>query len=327
MGVLLHGQEFGGSIAVAQERAEPGESGHVGDRIVAARQIFMARQMGVEDVEQPLGLHRIAVDRIFHLERGIGVEMAEAAAEEGRRAHLPHQPVERLRPRPRLGRQERPELLGEIDEDRAALEQADGRVLAMVQHRRDLAVRIGGDEAGAELVAFADPDQPGVIFGARMAGREQLLEHDRDLHAIGRAERIELQRVPADRQFLLVRRPGNGPVDLGELAAAGLVPGPDPGRHIARRLVVGGIGGVGHVGFSVDRGRRPLSRVPTGFFQWRVPSGQAALPPPAPRRPVITRLAILDSSPTTGSLFRIAARRPSATIASIFSAGSALAKR
>jgi hypothetical protein len=35
----------------------------------------------------------------------------------------------------------------------------------MVHQRRDLGVRVDLDEAGAELVALADIDQPGVVFG------------------------------------------------------------------------------------------------------------------------------------------------------------------
>ena len=43
-----------------------------------------------------------------------------------------------------------------------------------------------------ELVAVADADQPGVIFRARVARRQQLLQHHGHLHPIGGAERIEL---------------------------------------------------------------------------------------------------------------------------------------
>src|SRR3546814_11573728 len=76
--------------------------------------------------------------------------------------------------------------------------------------------RIGADETARKLIALADVDQPGVIFGARMARREQLLEHHRDLHAIGRPERIKLERMLADRQILVVRRTRHGPVDRSE---------------------------------------------------------------------------------------------------------------
>ena len=91
---------------------------------------------------------------------------------------------------------------------------------------------IDRDEAACELVAFADADRPGVIFGVAVALREQLLEHDRDLLAVGRRERVELERVLPDRQLLVVRGAGDRAVDVRELPAAGLVPSPHFRRHI-----------------------------------------------------------------------------------------------
>jgi hypothetical protein len=41
----------------------------------------------------------------------------------------------------------------------------DRRSRRAVHQRRDLGVRVDLDEAGAELVAFADIDQPCVVFG------------------------------------------------------------------------------------------------------------------------------------------------------------------
>ena len=163
--------------------------------------------------------------------------MAEAAAEIGRAAHLPEQPVQRLGAERDVLRQEGAELLRQIEQDRAGFEHADRLRSAAVQQRRDLRVRVDRHEAAAELIALADVDQPGVVLGAGMAQREQFLEHDRDLHAVGRAERIELQRVAADRQLLLMRRAGDRPVDVGKGAAAGLGPGPD----LRRRVVVASV--------------------------------------------------------------------------------------
>ena len=96
--------------------------------------------------------------------------MAEAAAEIGRAAHLPEQPRQAFGARAGLGRQERAELLREIQQDRAGLEHPDRLRAAAVQQRRDLGVRVDRDEAAAELLAVADLDQPGVVFGAAVAG-------------------------------------------------------------------------------------------------------------------------------------------------------------
>src|SRR3546814_9327649 len=67
---------------------------------------------------------------------------------------------------------------------------------------------------------------------------------DRYLLPIGRGEGIELEYVLADRQFPVMGRPGDRPVDVGEGAPAFLVPGPDPRRNI---------GCVGHEGVSLGK--------------------------------------------------------------------------
>ena len=158
--------------------------------------------------------------------------MAEATAQVGRAAHLPEQPIQRLGPAGDVLRQEFAELLRQVQQDRAGFEDPDRLRPAAVEQGRNLGIRVDPDEAGAELVAIGDPDQPGVVFGAAMAERQQLLEQDGDLHAVRRAERIELQRVAADRQFLVVGRSGDGAVDAGEGAAAGLLPRPDLGWRV-----------------------------------------------------------------------------------------------
>ena len=64
---------------------------------------------------------------------------------------------------------------------------ASRRLLAIVHERRDFGIRVYPDKSAAKLVALADSDQPGVILRPAMTGRQQLLQHDRDLDAIGRA--------------------------------------------------------------------------------------------------------------------------------------------
>src|SRR3546814_13492701 len=123
--------------------------------------------------------------------------MTEAAADEGRWAQLPEQPGKcRGAGRP-IRWQEGAELFGEIYQDRAGFEDADRRRPAAVHERRDLGVGVDLDEAGAELVAFGDIDPPGIIFGAAVAKRQPLLQPDRNLLAVRRGERFELQRALA----------------------------------------------------------------------------------------------------------------------------------
>ena len=243
MRVLLDLQELARAVEQALRHLPvPGPDRDVGHRVVVAGDVAPGGQQPVEHIELALGLHRVAVDRVLELFRRVGIEMPEAAADEGRAAHLPEQPRQAFGARGRRGGQQGAELLGQMHQDRAGLEDPDRLRAAAVEQRRDLRVRIDLDEAAAELLAVADLHQPGVVFRAGMAQREQLLQHHRDLHAIGRAQRVELQRMAPDRQRPLVRGAGHRPVDAGELAAAGGVPGPDGGRGPGR---VGGGGGHG----------------------------------------------------------------------------------
>ena len=125
-----------------------------------------------------------------------------------------------------------------MHQDRAALEHPHRLCAAAVHQRRDLGVRVDLDKAGAELVALADVDQPGVIFGARVALGQQLLQHHGDLHPVRSRQRVQLQRVLADRQFLVMGGAGNGAVGGGKLAAIAFFPFPDFRR---------GVGGIAHL--------------------------------------------------------------------------------
>ena len=166
--------------------------------------------------------------------------MAKPAADIGRAAHLPEQPGQAFGARRGLGRQKRiVEFLGKVHQDGGGLEDADRLWAAAVDHRRDLRVRVDRDKPAAELIALADADQPGIVFGALVTQGQQLLEHDRHFDAIRGALRVELERVAPDRQLLLVLRAGGRAVDVGKPAVGGLValvPSPDLGRRVVRRV-------------------------------------------------------------------------------------------
>ena len=233
VGVALHVEELGRLVhLVVQQRAIPGPDCHVGDAVFVAGDVAVLGQLAVEHVELALDLHRVAVDRVLVLLRRVGVEVAEAAAEEGRAAHLPEQPVQRLGALGQVPGQEVAEFFREVHQDRARFEDAQLRLDAGVQQGRDLRVRVDPDEAAAELVAVADPDRPGVVLGVGHPQLQQFLEQDGDLHAVGRGQRIQLERVLAARQLLVMGRAGDGPVDAGEGAAVALVPGPDAGGNV-----------------------------------------------------------------------------------------------
>jgi len=131
---------------------------------------------------------------------------------------------------------ERVELLREVQQDRTGLEHAGGRVRGAVEQARYLRVRVDLDEAAAELITLADVDEPRVVFRVPDAEREKLLEQDRDLHAVGCSQGVELQRVFADGQVLVVGRSGDGPVNAGEAASAFGVPSPDFRRYVRGRV-------------------------------------------------------------------------------------------
>jgi hypothetical protein len=120
----------------------------------------------------------------------------------------------------------------EVNQDRAGFEHAQRLLTAAVDQRRNLRVGIDLDEAARELVTFVDPDEPGVVFGAGMAEREQLFQHNRDLDAIRSPQRIQLQRVLADGKCLLMGGAGNRTVNVGKRAARGSRGNPDLRWHI-----------------------------------------------------------------------------------------------
>jgi hypothetical protein len=57
-----------------------------------------------------------------------------------------------------------------------------------------------------------------------VAELEQFLEQDRGFLAIGRGERIKLERMLADGEIPIVRRAGDRPIDVGELSPAQRIP-------------------------------------------------------------------------------------------------------
>mmetsp|Transcript_5457 Transcript_5457/g.15163 ORF Transcript_5457/g.15163 Transcript_5457/m.15163 type:complete len:340 (-) Transcript_5457:32-1051(-) len=206
--VGLHLQELAGVVEPPQhEVAHPRPDRHVGDGVLLPADVRApSSEVLVQHVEQPLRLHGVPVDGILDLDRGVVEEVPEAATNERRAPHLPHEPGLALRAQGVLLGEEDAVLvvlLREVEQDRSGLEDAHRlRWVGVVHHRRDLGVGVHGHEAGCEL-GPADRKQPCIVLEV-WKHLDELLKHDRDLHSIRRAERIQLQRMLAFRQRLVL---------------------------------------------------------------------------------------------------------------------------
>src|SRR5690606_29643374 len=129
VGIALGIEELGRAVHLVGHYATiPGPDGHVGDAVLVPGDIGVVGQLPIEHVQLTLGFHGVAVDRVLVLLRRVGVEVTEAAANEGRTAHLPEQPVEALGTTTDVLRNEGAELVRQIQQDGAGLEQPQRRV-------------------------------------------------------------------------------------------------------------------------------------------------------------------------------------------------------
>jgi hypothetical protein len=102
----------------------------------------------------------------------------------------------------------------------------------VIHERGDLGIRVDLDESAAELFALVDSDEPGVVFRCAMTERQQFFKHHRDLDTVGRGQRVQLQRMPAYGQDLVVRRTRRRAVDVRETTDTVRLPGPIVRRRI-----------------------------------------------------------------------------------------------
>ncbi|MNH16457.1 hypothetical protein D3C79_761010 [compost metagenome] len=228
MGVFVHSEELTCRIQPAQcQLTVPGPDGDIGDAVMVARQVRAFAEAAVEHIQLALGFHGEAVDRVLELLRCIGIEMSEATAQVRGRAHLPEQPVQSLGALRQVLGQEVAEFFCQVQQDRAGLEDASGRRDATVEQGRDLRVGVDLDKTAGKLIAFANADEPSVVFGAATAEGQQFFKQYGDLYAIGGGQGIKLQGVFANREHLVMGRSGDGSVDVGKFAARRCVVFPD----------------------------------------------------------------------------------------------------
>src|SRR5512139_285323 len=169
----------------------PWEDRHVGNAVVRARGEGVARELLVEHAVEPLGLVDVTLDAVLDLARRRAQEVMGLAEHRADAAHLPHQPFQGLVPLHRILRQELAGLLGEIDQDRARFEQADRLAAGTVgiDDRRNAVVGADAQELGLELLTLGDVDLVHAI------GQPALLQHYRNLAAVGRAPRMKLDHL------------------------------------------------------------------------------------------------------------------------------------
>src|SRR5665213_2358827 len=91
-----------------------------------------------------------------------------------------------------------------MQENGAGLENEDRLGTAAVYQRWNLRVRVDLDEAASELSPLVGSGEVFVVFRALVPELQQLLEHHGDLHPVRRGQRVELQWMAPDRQFLVV---------------------------------------------------------------------------------------------------------------------------
>ena len=130
----------------------------------------------VEHAVEPVRLFQIALLGVRRLARIVFGEVVDLAEHRAGAAHLPHQPFDGAIARLAGFRQQLAGLVGEIDQDRAGLHQA--QAVVAVDDRRDAVVRADLEEFRLELLVLADIDR---VHGV---GQAHFLERDGSLAAV-----------------------------------------------------------------------------------------------------------------------------------------------
>ena len=136
------------------------------------------------------GFLAVALNRVLDRPRRGAQKVMHLAEHRSDAAHLKHQPLNRLEAFRLLLWQKAAGFVRQVQQDGAGLEQ--GIRLAVrtvaIDNRGDLAVRVDGNKARRELLAFAD------INRVRGVGQRQFLQQDRHLAAVRRAPRVQIDQ-------------------------------------------------------------------------------------------------------------------------------------
>ena len=184
--------------------------GNIGDAVCLTAQVATFGQAPVKHIELALGFHGEAVDGVLELLRRVH--------RNDRSRHPGRAPLPSARTAASSGTRCAQQALSAAGR-RTFLPGTTGssrtRRLAPVvpgcsQQCGDLGVWVDLNEAAGKLVAFADADQPGIVFRASVAEFKQLFQGNGDLHAVGCGQGIQLQRLLALGQVLVMGRAGDG---------------------------------------------------------------------------------------------------------------------
>eukprot|EP01022_Parablepharisma_sp_SALTPOND_P027435 TRINITY_DN665_c0_g3_i1.p1 TRINITY_DN665_c0_g3~~TRINITY_DN665_c0_g3_i1.p1 ORF type:complete len:1952 (-),score=631.07 TRINITY_DN665_c0_g3_i1:246-6101(-) len=186
----------------ADEVADPREGGDIGDGVGVAGQPCVLGQALVHHGQQTARFIDVAVTRalVFVFLAGEAVEEAQLAKHRTDAAHLEHHPLDHLVTLGGILGDELAGLLGQVQQDRARFEQRQRLAAGAIgiDDRGNLVVRIQRQERRRHLVVGLEADQVGFV------GQAGFFQHDRDLHAIGRGQRVQLDAVGVLRRPFLV---------------------------------------------------------------------------------------------------------------------------
>src|SRR5262245_55608432 len=163
--------------------AHPRPVRDVGDRVLAGQPLALP-EAPVEHLEEAARLVLVAVDRRLDLLREVAVEDVGLPHHRPDAAHLEHEPLDRARAALAVLRQQAPGLLGQVDQDRAGLEDRE-IALVPVDGGGNPPVRVDGEEPGLLLLELGQVDR------VHLVGEAELLEGDRGFPAVRRRRGVE----------------------------------------------------------------------------------------------------------------------------------------
>ena len=125
------------------------------------------------------------------------------------------------------------EFLRQLQEDGSRFKHS--RMGGGIQQGRNFRIGIQRDKATGELIALHNVHIVGIVFGARVTGRQQFFQQYGNLLTVGCSQRVQLEGMLSAGQMAVFAGSGSGTVNAAEFAAHGLFGSPDSGGDIILR--------------------------------------------------------------------------------------------